>query len=244
MPTPLQMCMRARLRTGDPATRPVRHSDTPVERGGQLQRDMRSAKSLSRKKPRHRTTSLSRANTACDGDACRPKPGKSPTSRPCVGIFKRCDDARDAGLDQQVATRLPTRRLVRARLERNVGGSPPRFNASLGQRHRLGMRSSTRLSPAAPDHPAVAHDHAPDIGIGRGPAARPLGKRQRNTHPARIGLRQIPIALSLSSSRLNEARCASSRAFCSASALALTGASIFCCATICASVRSAGHCST
>ncbi len=110
---------------------------------------MGATERLPREEPGHRAASFVRASAARYGNPRRLEPGKALAGRSYVGILERRNDSRDTRFDQQVAARGTARRLVRARLKRDVGRSPPSFHASLGQRHRLGMRTAPRLRPAA-----------------------------------------------------------------------------------------------
>ena len=88
-----------------------------------------------------------------------------------------------------------------AGLERDIDGGAARGLAGLLQRHRLGMRPAAGLGPAAADDGVALHDHAADIGVGRGPAAAALAERDRRRHPALLV--QIPNRLRPLSSSWN-----------------------------------------
>ena len=240
MPCPFEMRVRARLLPGDPPALAVGLGDAPVERGRELERHERPCERAPGQKPRHRRRRRRSFHPHFHRDPRRPEPRDPTAGGAWVGVLQSDDDARDAARDQQVAARRAARRLVRAGFQRHVASRAARLFARLDQRHRLGVRATAGLRPAAPDDAVVVHDHAADVGIGRRPPPRPLGERQRRPHPAV----QIPHLVSWSSSCLNSACRFSCRAFCSASALALIGPSIACCARICASLRSADHCST
>jgi hypothetical protein len=208
----------------------------------------RPSRRAPRQEARHRPRGGLRPHAGVDAQPCGAQSRKTLPGGPRIGVLERCDDAGDVRRDQQVAAGRAARRHMCAGLERHIGRRAARPRACLCERRRLGMRPASRLCPATPDDATVGgYDHAPDIGIGGGPTATPLGERDRCADEPRVtgtGAAQMPMALSLSSIRLNDARVSSSRFFCSAIRAALIGASIFCCARICSSVRSAGHCST
>ena len=232
-------CARASA-PGDPPALAVGQRDAAVERGGELERDVRPAQRPPGQEPRHRRARLGRArrrsSTAIPAVA-QPREPRAVGARIGIAQRRRPPAPRPP---RSAGRRRPGPRgdAMRAGLERDIGGGAARRLARLRQRHRLGMRAPARLGPAAPDDAAVLHDHAADIGIGRRPSPRPLGERQRGAHPAASsGRAQSPQRFSLSSSRRKPARRSSSCRFCSASSFWRIGSSIFCCAMISASVR-------
>ena len=174
VPTALEMRVRARRGTRDPAAAAVRQRDAAVERGRQLERHHRPAVRAARKETRHRPPRLRGQDTGLDRDPRRPQPRDAGARGPRIGVLDRDDDARHPRRDQQVRTGRPPRRDMRARFQRDGRGRPARRVARRGQRHRLGMRSPAGLRPAPSDDDPVAHDQATDIGIGRGTTARPF----------------------------------------------------------------------
>ena len=238
VPAAFQMGMRARLGPGDPATGAVGERDATVERGRELQRHQRPPESRAGEEARHAPRRLGGPHVLRHRDAGVAQPRHPDAIGARIGVAERHHDPAHARRDQQVGAGRPARRQMRTRLQRRIDGRAARGLAGLGERHRLGMRAPAGLGPAAADHPAVADDHAADIGIGGGPPARPFAERDRGTHPAMVGA-QSPHLLIASSTCLNWPRNFSSRAFCAAMRLSCSTLSISCCALICASVRSA-----
>ncbi len=102
-----------------------------------------------------------------------------------IRILDGRDDAGDAGGDHRLATGRRTA-VVGAGFEGHRHRRAAGLLAGLRQRHRLGMRTSTRLREAAPDDKGSLRGRLPDHGAhGRiGPCvAQPApGERQRLTH--------------------------------------------------------------
>ena len=69
--------------------------------------------------------------------------------------------------------------MVIAGFEGDISGRPARVAAALyriDKRRRLGMELARALVPAFADHLAIAHQHAADHRVGRGPALGPAGQ--------------------------------------------------------------------
>ena len=109
-----------------------------------------------------------------------------------IGIADRDHHLGRAGLGEQGRAGGPAAAVMGAGLERHIDGRAARGLAGLRQRHRLGMRPAAGLGPAAADDHIVLHDHAADMGIGRGPAAAALAERDRRRHPARRRSNPVP----------------------------------------------------
>lgn len=75
---------------------------------------------------------------------------------------------------------------MRAGLKADIDGRARRRATGLCERHRLGMRASAGLGPAAPDNNAVADDDAADRRIAAGPPLAAFGKRDRGGQPAPV----------------------------------------------------------
>ena len=186
MPAALQMRMRPRGVAGNPAALAIRHRNTAVERGRELQRHLRAPARKPAEEARHARARLGRANPGNRLDPSISEPRQTLAVGARIGIAKRDDDARRLARHQQVRAGRAAGRAVRTRLQRHIDGRPRRRRARLFQRHRLGMRPPARLRPPAPHDPAIAHDHAADRRIGARPPAPPRGQRKRSAHPARV----------------------------------------------------------
>src|SRR3954470_285100 len=77
---------------------------------------------------------------------------------------------------------------MRARLQRNVERSAPCGFAGARNRLRLSMRTTARLSPAAPHDHAILHHHRADRRIGPGASLPASSQRQRELHEALVGV--------------------------------------------------------
>ena len=114
---------------------------------------------------------------------CQPLAGN-----PRVGIGHRCHQPGDAGCHEGIGARRGFA-LMRARLERDIGGGTASGIAGFGNRLHLGMRPPAGRGPAASDNPAAAgfrlNDNRADGGIGaRPPEIAPAEPERRGHHSA------------------------------------------------------------
>ena len=130
------------------------------------------------------------ADTLDDCNARGAQPGEPLPGRPRIGVGPARHDARDARGDQQVGARRPARRDMGARFEgdvrRRAARALARCRARRRERHRLAVRASAGLGPAAPDDATTADENAADARIGCRPSDAALGQGQRRAEPAGV----------------------------------------------------------
>lgn len=153
-----------------------------------------------------RARRLRRPDADVDRDFVGAQAGMALTGNVGVWILNRGDDAGDAGGDDGVgAWRGPA--VMRARLEGHVKRRALGRGAGAIDRLGFGMRSATRLGPAAADNDAparlVSHQNRTDGGIGPRVAKPTATERQRQRHEAPIfraliSQAQIPARVRLS----------------------------------------------
>ena len=120
-----------------------------------------------------------------DGDSRRAQHGEATAGNARIGIVDRGDDARDASRDDRLGAGR-RRAVMRTGLERDVNRRAARRFPRLGERDLFGVRPAARLSDAAPDEQAIAHDQRGDAGIGGGETEAAPAQAQRRGHPALI----------------------------------------------------------
>jgi hypothetical protein len=179
----------ARGLAGDPSAVAAVGGDAAIERGRQLQADQRPAPLDAQEEAGVELGRLLGARPAVDANAGGAQHGDPAAGDARIGVLDRHHGAADAGGDQRLRA---GRRLagMGAGLERDVRRGPAHGVARAPEGLGLGMGAPARLGPAAPDHPALAHEHAAHGGIGPGAAEAARGQRQRGPHVAEVvGLR-------------------------------------------------------
>jgi hypothetical protein len=100
------MDARARLRAGDPFRHPGRIGDAPVDRQGQLERDMGHPGQDAAQEAFVQHLGFGTQDAFGDGRAARAQDRVAPPGDPGVGIGRRGDDARKARCHQRVRRRV------------------------------------------------------------------------------------------------------------------------------------------
>ena len=132
------MYVVARLGAGDPATRPVRCGDPPVQGGGQLQHDVGAAGPTVVEVRRQLGGDLVGEHADIHGKTRLPEPVQSPTGDLGIRIPDADDHPGHPGPDYGVGARRGPAVVV-ARLERRVQGGAGRGRSGRLEGHALGM---------------------------------------------------------------------------------------------------------
>src|SRR5690606_32672688 len=120
-----------------------------------LQRDERTALHDLEKKAFVEFARLGGANAFLDLDACLAQHADTLAANTRIGIADRRDDARDARVNQRLGARRRFS-VMRAWLQRDIGGGATRRFTRAGKRLRFGMGAPTLLRPAAPGNHGVS----------------------------------------------------------------------------------------
>ena len=174
---PFNMGMGAGFRSSNPLARAIRQGHLPIQRGRELQCDMRAPLGLAGEKASHRAMRLFSLHAFSDGDAGVAQPGGPGAVGAWIGILGGNDDASGSGFNKQIRAGRTSIALMRTGFEGYVDICPARIHAI--QCIGFCMRSPAGLRPTARDDLAVSDYYTANIGIGRrlAPAAPGQGKR-------------------------------------------------------------------
>lgn len=149
-----RMDMRTRLRAGDPAAGPISQRRATVERKGNLEGDVGTAKGCPDEIADKAATAQCMVQAACI-DPAGPQPLDALAGSARVGIAHSNYHPRDTRCDQGVGAGRSAIRTMRTGFERDICGCPRSPLTGLRQSQCLGMRASAWLGPAASDHKAI-----------------------------------------------------------------------------------------
>ena len=150
---------------GNPAAAAIGHRDAAVERGRQLERNMRAAVDDAANETGQTGACFGRHRIAFDHNARSFEPVKTLACGAGIGVSQRADDSRGLGGDQAVGASWSTRAFMRTRFKADIDCRACRSASRLLQRDRFCMRAATGLCPTAPDDDAILDDDTADRGV-------------------------------------------------------------------------------